>query len=104
MEDIYELHSDCCKIFSNPSRLKILDLLREEGKTVTQLTEETGLNQSNVSQHISLMRDKGIIKGKREGRKIEYELTSEKVIKAFDLIKEFLIEQHQKNRKILQEK
>ncbi len=103
MKEIYELHAEMCKVFSNSTRLEILDLLRNTGKSVTELIEKTKLSQGNISQHLSIMKSKGIVTPTRKGKNIYYKLTNPKIIKAFDIIKEVLTERLKENRKIVKE-
>jgi len=100
MEELYALHAELCKVFSNPTRLKILDLLRDKEMSVTGLIEKTGLSQVNISQHLSIMKSKGIVISGRKGKNIYYRLTSPKIIRAFDIIREVLAERLKKNGKI----
>ena len=88
-------------MFSNPTRLEILNLLRNKELSVTELIKKTKLSQANISQHLSIMKSKGILISNREGKNIYYKLTNPKIIEAFDIIKEVLIERLNKNRKIL---
>ena len=92
MKELYALHAELCKVFSNPTRLEILNLLREGELSVTELIRKTKLSQANVSQHLSIMRSKGIVVPDRKGKNIYYTLTNPKIIKAFDIIREVLSE------------
>lgn len=53
---IYRLHAELCKTLANPSRLEILNLLREEEHSVNELTVLTGYAQATVSQHLAVLR------------------------------------------------
>lgn len=101
MKEIYRLHAEICKVFSNPIRLEILNLLRDKEMSVTALMNDTGLNQANISQHLSIMKSKSIVSSKRNGKNIYYKLTSPKIIKAFDIIKEVLAERLRENGRIV---
>ena len=92
MKELYKLHAEMCKVFSNPTRLEILNLLRDEGMSVTDLIRKTKLSQANISQHLSIMKSKGIVASDRKGKNIYYKLTNPKIIKAFDIIREILTE------------
>jgi ArsR family transcriptional regulator len=102
-KEIYKLHAEMCKVFSNPTRLEILNLLRDKEMSVTELIKKTKLTQANISQHLSIMKSKGIVTSKRDGKNIYYKLSNHKIIKAFDIIREVLVERLEKNRKIIQE-
>ena len=100
-ERIYEMHAEMCKVFSNATRLEILNLLRDKEMSVSELIEKTKLSQANISQHLSIMKSKGIVISDRKGKNIYYKLTNPKIIKAFDIIHEILNERLEKNKKIL---
>src|SRR3989338_6344158 len=100
MKELYELHAEICKVFSNPTRLEILNLLRDRRMSVTGLIEKTKLSQANISQHLSVMKSKGIVISDRKGKNIYYKLTNLKIIKAFDIIREILVERLKENAKI----
>ena len=81
-----------CKVFSNPTRLEILNLLRDKEMSVTELIEKTKLGQANISQHLSIMKSKDIVVSNRKGKNIYYKLSNPKIIMAFDIIREVLVE------------
>jgi len=92
MKGLYQIHAEMCKVFSNSTRLEILNLLRDKELSVTELIEKTKLSQANISQHLSIMKSKGIVTSNRKGKNIYYKLINPKIIKAFDIIKEVLSE------------
>src|SRR3989338_6641876 len=107
MKELYEIHAEMCKVFSNSTRLEILNLLRDEELSVTELIKKTKLSQANISQHLSIMKSKEIVVSNRKGKNIYYRLTNPKIIKAFDIIRDVLAEKLKKNGNIvknLQEK
>ena len=89
-KDFYHLHSDVCKTLSNPKRQEILDNLRTKELTVNELVKATGISQANLSQHLAILRAKGIISARREGIHVYYSISNPKIIKAFDLISDVL--------------
>ena len=103
MRELYKLHAEMCKVFSNSTRLEVLNLLRDKKMSVTELIQKTKLSQANISQHLSIMKSKGIVTSERNGKNIFYYLTNPKIIKAFDIIRDVLRERSEKNRKILME-
>ena len=103
MKELYKLHADMCKVFSNSTRLEILNLLRDKELSVTELIEKTKLSQANISQHLSIMKSKGIVTSNRKGKNIYYKLTNPKIIKAFDIIRVVLMDRLRKNSKIVEE-
>lgn len=95
------LHAEMCKVFSSPTRLEILDLLRGREMSVTELVKKTKLSQANVSQHLSTMKSKGIVRSSRKSKNVYYGLANPKIAKAFDIIKEVLAEKLDKDGKIV---
>ena len=65
--------------FGDPSRLKILDSLRRGPLTVSELTDITGLSQSNASNHLACLRDCGLVAAEQEGRYVTYHLSDDRV-------------------------
>jgi len=65
--------------FSNPSRLKILESLRAGELTVGAIVERTGLSQSNVSNHLSCLRDCGLVAAEQRGKYVAYKLSDPRV-------------------------
>ncbi|HXW68931.1 MAG TPA: metalloregulator ArsR/SmtB family transcription factor [Dissulfurispiraceae bacterium] len=86
----YELQAEICKILASPKRIEIIAALQEREKTVTEIIEALGIPKANVSQHLALMRLKGIVKSRREGNNIYYSIANPKVIKACGLMREVL--------------
>ena len=103
MKELYKIHAEMCKVFSNPTRLEILNLLRDKQLSVTELIEKTKLSQANISQHLSIMKSKGIVTSNRKGKNIYYKIINPKIIKAFDIIREVLAEKLRKNGRIVKE-
>lgn len=103
MKELYKLHAEMCKVFSNPTRLEILNLLRDKPMSVTELIKKTDLSQANISQHLSIMKSKGIVASGRKSRNIYYKLENPKIIRAFDIIRDVLAERLKKNGKIVKD-
>lgn len=99
-KEIYEVHASICQCLANPKRLEIINTLRDKEMGVTELAEEMGITKANLSQHLAIMRDKGILKSRREGTNIYYSLANPKVIQACDIMREVLFE-HLKERERL---
>lgn len=65
--------------FSDPSRLSILEALRTGPLTVGEIIAETGLSQSNVSNHLGCLRDCGLVVAEQAGRYVTYHLSDDRV-------------------------
>jgi DNA-binding transcriptional ArsR family regulator len=85
-----EIQAKLFRGFSDASRLAILDVLRDGPLTVGEIVETTGLTQSNVSNHLSCLRDCGLVTAKQEGRFVRYALSDERVNQLLLLADELL--------------
>ena len=77
-EEMYAFHTKCCKTFTNPKRIEILDLLREDEMTVNAIQEEIGKIKAYTSALLSVMRMKNIVKARRDGTNVNYALQMRK--------------------------
>lgn len=102
-KSIFEMQAEICKTLTNPKRIEILNTLRSEEKTVTELVNALGASKANVSQHLAVMRHKGILATRRDGVNIYYRVANPKVIEACALMKEVLFEQHVAKKKTVSE-
>ncbi len=65
--------------FADPTRLAILECLRNGDKTVTEIVQEIGQSQPNVSNHLSCLLECGLLKNRRDGKNIYYSIRNAKV-------------------------
>ncbi len=70
--------------FADSTRLAILESLRNGEKTVTEIVQETGQSQSNVSNHLSCLLECGLLKNRRDGKNIYYSIRNTKVEKLLE--------------------
>lgn len=90
---LFDLHAQICQALGNAKRLEMLDDLRGRERSVGELAAALGIRKANVSQHLMVLRAKGIVTARREGQTVYYRLASPKVIQACDLMREVLLEQ-----------
>ena len=90
---IYNLQAGISKTLANPIRLAILHTLEEGEKSVNELTDILGISQSNISQHLAIMRQVGIVRTRKQGTSIFYSVTNAKINQACDMIREVLLDQ-----------
>ncbi|MBI4302594.1 MAG: helix-turn-helix transcriptional regulator [Chloroflexi bacterium] len=91
--DIYQRHAEMCQVFSHPKRLEIINVLREREMTVGQLAGHLGLSPANLSQHLSMMKERRVLESRREGNAVLYRVANSKLLSAFDLLRQILLEQ-----------
>ncbi|HEU4325279.1 MAG TPA: metalloregulator ArsR/SmtB family transcription factor [Roseiflexaceae bacterium] len=77
---------------ADPSRLAILEALRDGTRTVSELVEATSLSQPNVSNHLSCLRACGLVAATQEGRYVHYQLSDDRVAALMGLADELVAE------------
>ena len=95
----YERHAQACASLANPIRQQVLDGLRDGELSVGELAERFGIRVSTLSQHLALMRNVGIVATRREGTTVYYRIANLKVIRAYDLMTEVILEQDAAQRR-----
>ena len=94
MEDqIYAYHAEMCQVFSHPKRLEVINVLRDGEMTVGELAQRVGLTVGNLSQHLSMMKERHILLSRKEGNMVYYRIMNPKLIRFFDMRREMLFEQ-----------
>jgi DNA-binding transcriptional ArsR family regulator len=78
-DDLVELIAERFRALSEPTRIKLLDRLRDGEATVQDLTEVIGSTQQNVSKHLGVLRQAGIVRRRREGNFVHYWIADEGV-------------------------
>jgi ArsR family transcriptional regulator len=97
---LYEIHAEICKTLGNAKRIEILTALKNRELTVSELADILGISPANVSQHLAVMRQKGILTTRREGMNIYYRISNPKVSQACELMREVLLEQLEEGQKM----
>lgn len=86
-ENNIEKVARCMKALAHPLRLKVIVALKEKELSVQELVEAVGTTQSNVSQHLTIMRDKNILDSRREANQVFYRVGDCKVLDLVTLTK-----------------
>jgi DNA-binding transcriptional ArsR family regulator len=95
---LFRLQAEICKTMADSKRLMILHELRDAEISVGQLVSNLDLPQANVSQHLAILRERGIVTARREGTSVYYSLANPKIGQACDLVQEVLADQLAKNQ------
>jgi DNA-binding transcriptional ArsR family regulator len=91
--EVLHLQAEICKSLGDAKRLMIIHELRSGEKSVTELTEAVGVNQSNMSQHLGVLRRVGLVACRRQGSTVYYSLASQRIAEACDIVGQVLMEQ-----------
>lgn len=100
---IFKLQAAISKTMANSLRLAILYFLKDGEKTVNELAELLGASQSNVSQHLAMMRQREIVKTRKEGSNVYYSVANPKINQACEMVREVLLEQLKQKQKLVEE-
>jgi DNA-binding transcriptional ArsR family regulator len=80
---IYAVKADLFRVLGHPTRVRIIELLRDGERSVGSLQGSLGLDSSGTSQHLALLRRHGLVEGRRDGTTVHYRVTESAV---FDLL------------------
>ncbi|MEA5619545.1 metalloregulator ArsR/SmtB family transcription factor [Cronbergia sp. UHCC 0137] len=78
--------ADYFKVLSEISRLQVLCCLKSGSKNVTEIIETTGLGQANVSKHLKILTQAGIVKRQPQGVSVYYEITDPLIFEICELV------------------
>lgn len=87
-EEDVQTASRSLKAISHPLRLKILCILGENEVSVQDIVEHVGTSQSNISQHLAILRDKGILASRKEANRVFYRVGDARILKLIDMMQD----------------
>ena len=86
LRELAEEHAEICKLFGNVSRILILWSLSDRELPVSEIAEEVGTSLQNVSQHLALLKEHGIVTARRDKQTIYYRIADLEWIKECPLL------------------
>jgi ArsR family transcriptional regulator len=86
-EDI-DRASRSLKAMSHPLRLKILCTLGDEEVSVQDIVDQVGTSQSNISQHLAILRDKGILTSRKDANRVFYRVSDSRTLRLICMMRE----------------
>ncbi len=90
-EEEIEKASRSLRAMSHPLRLKILCTLSENEKSVQDIVNHVGTSQSNISQHLAILRDKDIITSRKDANKVFYRLGDSRTVSLINMAKSVFV-------------
>jgi ArsR family transcriptional regulator len=78
---------DVFKALADPTRLKILECIKDKEKCICEIIPYTGKSQPNVSQHLKVMKHAGIIDERKDGTKIMIKASNDKIFRIIEQVK-----------------
>ena len=105
MEDqINQYHAEMCQVFSHPKRLEAINILRDGEMSVSELAQRLELPIGNLSQHLSMMKERHVLLTRKEGNMVYYRIANPKLIRCFEMMREMLFEQIRQDAALLEVK
>jgi ArsR family transcriptional regulator len=89
-DSLYERRARICQVLADPKRLRLIEALRDGERSVGELAEALDVAYPNVSQHLNVMREAGIVATRREGATVFYRLAYPQILQACDIVTEIL--------------
>lgn len=87
-EEQIEQTSRAMKAMSHPLRLKIISVLGDKEVSVQDIVEKVGTSQSNISQHLAIMRDKGVLRTRKDANKVFYRVGDLRTLEVLRMMRE----------------
>lgn len=91
-EDI-DRASRSLKAMSHPLRLKILCTLRDKEVSVQDIVDNVGTSQSNISQHLAILRDKGILASRKDANRVFYRVGDARTLRLISMMQDVFCSQ-----------
>ena len=87
-DDDVERASRSLKAISHPLRLKILCILEDKEVSVQEIVDVVGTSQSNISQHLAILRDKGVLTSRKDANRVYYRIGDPRILKLIGMMQE----------------
>lgn len=98
--ELEELTASLCRALDDPKRLFVLYLLGSSPMSVGQLCEALGVPQANASQHLGVLRERGVVQTQRDGNRVVYSLRHPKILDAVDLLREVMADEAARRQRL----
>ncbi len=96
-----QLVSNIFKALAHPTRIQIIKLLKDGELCVCDILPEIDSEQSNTSQHLTVLKSQGIVDSRKEGSKVIYSVKNEEVFEMLDLAEKIILRQLEETKALL---
>ena len=100
-EDLIQIESDFLKAIAQPTRLKILYFLKDGERCACEIIPRMKEDQSNISRHLTHMKDAGILESRKEGVSVYYKIKDKRVFTLLSLVDEMVKTEIKKKAKVV---
>ena len=98
---LYERQAEIARAISHPLRIAIVDFLKNGEQCVCDIAEQIGSERSNVSRHLSVMTNAGLLEYRKDGLKVIYKLKFTCIVDFFSCVSRVLKQQAKDSNKLL---
>jgi DNA-binding transcriptional ArsR family regulator len=92
-KEVFEMQAQLCQAMSNAARVEIVHVLQDGPQNVGSLAEVVGLGRANLSRHLAILRNIGLVTAQRQGQENYYQLANPKIVDICNLMRQVLSEQ-----------
>lgn len=101
MESLRRFKADIFQALAHPTRIAIVEALRERELGAGVLLEQLQIEQANLSQHLAILRAKQVVISRKEGNQVHYTLRDPVLTKVLDLLKQYFYAHLHRSRTML---
>lgn len=98
---IYQVKADFFKTLAHPARIRVLELLRDGERSVSELIPEVGLEASHLSQQLGILRRANILHSRKEGSTVRYSVNDPRIFDLLEVAKAILTSTLAESRQLL---
>jgi ArsR family transcriptional regulator len=99
---LFEKQAEIAKAIAHPLRIAVVNFLKDGEQCVCDIAKHVGSERSNVSRHLSVMSNAGLLEYRKEGLKVIYRLKCACIVDFFSCVSRVLKQQAKDNKKLLQ--
>jgi DNA-binding transcriptional ArsR family regulator len=103
MDTVRHFKAEIFKALANPTRLAILEALRQGELPVSAILARLGMEQANVSQHLAVLRIRRLVVNRKEGNQVFYSVRDPVLLQVLDLLRQYSMAHLEEDSALLQE-
>jgi len=100
---IYQVKADFFKVLAHPARIRVLEILRDGERAVSELVPAVGIEASHLSQQLGIMRRANLVQARKEGLSVHYSVGNPMLFELLDVAKQILTTSLAETRDLLAE-
>ncbi|MDA4134374.1 MAG: metalloregulator ArsR/SmtB family transcription factor [Thaumarchaeota archaeon] len=100
--ELFHIQAEFCRGLAHPKRMQIISTLKAGEMSVSELAQVTGIKQANLSQHLTILRQLGILSKRRDGLNIFYSISDERITQACELVRTTIRQRLHRTNRILE--